>query len=59
MLLINGFAFHKFHIPVSRYVLGIDVHFSKSLVLWSLCLNPVCSPVSVEAPLPVSFMSSV
>jgi len=36
----------------SRYVLDIDVHFWKSLVLLGFCLDPVCFPVSVEAPYP-------
>ena len=30
---------------VKRYVLSIVGHFSKSLVLWGLYLDPVCSPV--------------
>ena len=34
--------------------MGIDAHFSKSLVLCGLCLDPVCSPVSVKAPCPQS-----
>ena len=32
---------------------GFSWFFSKSLVLWGLCQDPLCSPVSVKAPCPL------